>query len=53
MRATPEPVSAPSFDFRSDAWLFDAAVQGPTHARLAAECGTDAAAVRAVNKRAL
>ena len=46
MQASSEPVSAP-FDFRSDAWLFDPAIQGPMHARLAAECGTDTAEVRA------
>ena len=53
MQPVSEAVSAPWFDFRSDAWLFDAAVQGPMHARLAAECGTDAAAVRAAAQSAL
>ena len=44
MQAMSEPVSAP-FDFRSDAWLFDPAIQGPMQARLAAECGADAVEV--------
>ena len=52
MQATSEPVSAP-FDFRSDGWLFDPAIQGPMHAHLAAECGMDTAEVRAAVLSAL
>ena len=44
MQARSEGVSAP-FDFRSDAWLYDPAIQGAVEARLAAEYGADAVEV--------
>ena len=44
MQAMSEAVSAP-FDFRSDAWLYDPAIQGVVEARLAAEYGADAVEV--------
>ena len=44
MQARSEAVSAP-FDFRSDAWLYDPAIQGVVEARLAAEFGADAVEV--------